>query len=168
MGGLEPTARQRLFLTQNDVRRVAHSPRGIRGQARTCRQIRPFTSGSQCPRVDGFLALHTPGQIRGVARRKTSRSCAHSGRYWRHTSFYRGSYDSQPQEPSIPVRAEHAFPPTQAVKSRQLSRFLLSRFQLSSDARPQGAVYSMASLRSACQLDRQAGSGRWKLCICSV
>ena len=51
---------------------------------------------------------------------------------------------------SNPVRAEHAFPPTQAVKSRQLGRFLFNRFQLSSDARPQGAVYSTASLRSAC------------------
>ena len=35
------------------------------------------------------------------------------------------------------------------VKSRQLSRFLFNRFQLSSDARPQGAVSSTASLRSA-------------------
>ena len=47
-----------------------------------------------------------------------------------------------------PVRAEPAFPPTQGVETRQLSRFLFNRFQLSSDARPQGAVYStvLASL----------------------
>ena len=66
-----------------------------------------------------------------------------------------------------PVRAEHAFPPTQAVKSRQLSRSLFNRFQLSSDARPQGAVYStgLASLGWVCsqrlgqagQASRQGG-----------
>ena len=46
------------------------------------------------------------------------------------------------------VQSTHSRRP-EAVETRQLNRFLLNRFQLSLDARPQGAVYSTASLRSA-------------------